>query len=90
MMPKFMRSPVGIGLTAAAIVLTLSPRTRQATRQWVVRGIATVLGIADQVRYSISRATEQIKNYNIKNVLPLKNLHDEENTIEATLQKEGI
>jgi hypothetical protein len=67
-------------LTAAAVILAVSPEARKATRKLAVKGTAVVLDIIDQVkdvsagvRQQIAQAVEETnsKSLDTKNVLQL-------------------
>jgi hypothetical protein len=45
-----LRNPLGIAISAAAIILTLSPEARKGTRKVLVKGAAALLSVGDQVR----------------------------------------
>ncbi|WP_141432060.1 hypothetical protein [Bacillus sp. 03113] len=53
-------NPLGIALSAAAIILTLSPNARRATRKMVVKGAAALLSVGDQVKELSSTARKEI------------------------------
>lgn len=46
------KSPFGFILTAAAIVLAVSPEAREATRKFAVKGTTSLLDLVDQARNS--------------------------------------
>lgn len=43
-------SPVGIALTAAGLILALSPQARRATRQLMVKGASMMLGTVESIK----------------------------------------
>lgn len=43
-------NPLGIAISAAAIILTLSPEARKGTRKVLVKGAAALLSVGDQVK----------------------------------------
>lgn len=43
-------NPLGIAVTAAALILTLSPEARKGTRKILVKGAAALLSVGDQVK----------------------------------------
>ncbi|PLR78733.1 hypothetical protein CU633_04070 [Bacillus sp. V3-13] len=45
-----LNNPLGIALTAAAIILSLSPEARRGTRKALVKGAAALLSVGDQVK----------------------------------------
>ncbi|HJV45524.1 MAG TPA: hypothetical protein VJ824_07340 [Bacillota bacterium] len=49
-MIKFLKSPLGIALTAVSALLIASPEARKTTRKLAVKGTAAVLGLVDQVK----------------------------------------
>ncbi len=55
------KSPLGIILTTAAVVLTVSPEARQATRRLVVKGLAGALSVVDQLKSSGTAVQGQVK-----------------------------
>jgi hypothetical protein len=50
------KSPLGFALAAAALVLTVSPEARQATRRLAVKGTTVILDLVDQARSTASLA----------------------------------
>lgn len=50
------KSPVGMVLTAAAVVFAISPEARKFTRRMAVKGLARVLSAVDQLKASSSAA----------------------------------
>ncbi len=54
------KTPLGIALTAAAVLLTVSPEARKFTRKVAVKGIGAVLGIADGIRDATAGTREQL------------------------------
>lgn len=46
------KSPLGFALAAAAVVLTVSPEAREATRRLAIKGTAYILDLVDQARNS--------------------------------------
>lgn len=60
-MHKFIpRTPLGIALTAASVILAVSPEARQHVRKAVVKGLAATLGVIDQLQGAVSTAKIQI------------------------------
>jgi hypothetical protein len=55
------KSPLGVILTAAAVVFTISPEARKFTRRMAVKGLAGVLSAVDQLKASSSAAQGQWK-----------------------------
>jgi hypothetical protein len=55
------KSPVGMVLTAAAVVFAISPEARKFTRRMAVKGLAGVLSAVDQLKASSSAAQGQWK-----------------------------
>lgn len=43
-------NPLGIAVTAAALILTFSPEARKGTRKMLVKGAAALLSVGDQVK----------------------------------------
>lgn len=54
------RTPLGIVLTAASVILAVSPTARQHTRKAVVKGLAATLGVIDQLQGTVSTAKKQL------------------------------
>lgn len=53
-------NPLGIALTATAVILTLSPEARKGTRKVLVKGAAALLSVGDQVKELTVGARKQI------------------------------
>lgn len=56
------KTPLGIALTAATVLLTVSPEARKFTRKMAVKGIGAVLGIADGIKDVTAGTREQISS----------------------------
>lgn len=54
------KTPLGIALTAAAVLLTVSPEARKITRKMAVKGIGAVLGVADGIREVTAGTRKQL------------------------------
>lgn len=78
-MIKFMKSPLGMTLTAASAILLLSPEARKMTRKLAVKGTAAVLGIVDQVKDASSGMRKQLNSVideaRVENPLPIGTDH---------------
>jgi Mg2+ and Co2+ transporter CorA len=83
---RLIKSPIGFLLTAAAVILAISPEARKATRKLAVKGTAVVLDIIDQVKDATAGMSQQLShgveetNANLldaKNVLPLSEMNTE-------------
>ncbi|WP_205668496.1 hypothetical protein [Ammoniphilus sp. CFH 90114] len=61
-MLKFVKSPIGMVITAASVILALSPEARQATRKLAAKGTSTVLDLVDQMRQSASGMRSEAEN----------------------------
>ncbi|WP_018131180.1 hypothetical protein [Effusibacillus pohliae] len=61
-MVRFFRSPLGLTLTAATVILALSPEARQAARKLAVKGTVALLDLMDQVRSTATGAREQLSS----------------------------
>ncbi|WP_139488641.1 hypothetical protein [Brevibacillus dissolubilis] len=62
MLQKFLpRTPLGIAVTAATVLLSVSPEARKLTRRAAVKGVAALLSVADQVKGMASTATGQMR-----------------------------
>jgi hypothetical protein len=70
MLNKFIsKSPLGATLTAATLLLTISPNARRMTRKAAVKGIGAVLSLsekvkemADAARFQLASMVEEAKN----------------------------
>lgn len=58
-MLRFIKSPIGLALGAAALILAVSPEARKATRKLAVKATAGLLVIGDKVQAAASGAKEQ-------------------------------
>ena len=47
MFKRLLGNPIGIAITAAALVLTISPEARNGTRKLLVKGTAALLSVGD-------------------------------------------
>jgi hypothetical protein len=54
------RTPLGIALTAASVILAVSPEARKMTRRAAVKGISALLSAVDQIKAVASSAQNQI------------------------------
>lgn len=54
------KTPLGIALTAAAVLLTVSPEARKVTRKIAVKGVSTVLDLADGLKNATAGARAQL------------------------------
>ncbi|MEW9670149.1 hypothetical protein [Ammoniphilus sp. 3BR4] len=82
-MLKLFRSPVGIALTIAGVILAISPEARQATRRVAVKGTSFILGLVDDIKDSSSRmiAEEYSNEEKVqaeRNAMPHESLHFDE------------
>ncbi|CAA7600454.1 Hypothetical protein DEACI_1107 [Acididesulfobacillus acetoxydans] len=58
------KSPLGFILTATALVLVASPKAREAARNWLVKGTATILDLVDESKApATTRAAGQTNVY---------------------------
>ena len=53
-------NPVGMVLTAAAIILSVSPEARKGTRKVLVKGAAALLSVGDQVKHLTIGARKEL------------------------------
>ena len=53
------KSPLGFVITAAAIILTVSPEARNATRRLAVKGTTVLLDLVDQARSNAALTSAQ-------------------------------
>jgi hypothetical protein len=53
------RTPLGIALTAASVILAVSPEARKMTRRAAVKGISALLSAVDQIKAVASSAQNQ-------------------------------
>lgn len=44
------KSPLGIALAAAAVLLAVSPDARKAARKWAVKGTEALLDLSENIR----------------------------------------
>ena len=65
MFKKFfsLSNPLGLALTAATLILSLSPEARRGTRKLLVKGTAAVLSIGDQVKELSGGARKQLGSF---------------------------
>ncbi|WP_434510409.1 hypothetical protein [Desulfitobacterium sp. AusDCA] len=63
------KSPLGFVLGATALVLTVSPEARQATRRLAVKGTAVLLDLIDQARSTAALSAPQ-NGYPSQSLLP--------------------
>lgn len=54
------KTPLGLAVTAATVLLSVSPEARQFTRKLAVKGIGAVLGAADGIRELTAGARAQV------------------------------
>ena len=50
MFKRLLGNPIGIAISAAALILTISPEARNGTRKLIVKGTAALLSVGDQVK----------------------------------------
>jgi hypothetical protein len=67
------KSPWGIALTAAAVILYASPEARRAVRKVAVKGLSTLMALTEQlkesassVRDGLTETVEEVKAENLK------------------------
>lgn len=65
------KSPLGFVLGVTALVLTVSPEARQATRRFAVKGTAVLLDLVDQARSTAVLSAPQ-NTYSSQSFLPPK------------------
>ena len=56
-------NPVGMVLTAAAIILSVSPEARKGTRKVLVKGAAALLSVGDQVKHLTIGARKELGTF---------------------------
>ncbi|MEW9668205.1 hypothetical protein [Ammoniphilus sp. 3BR4] len=54
------KTPLGFAITAATVLLSVSPEARQFTRKMAVKGIGAVLGAADGIKELTAGARSQM------------------------------
>jgi hypothetical protein len=54
------KSPLGIALTAAAVILYASPEARKAVRKMAVKGLSTIMSLTDQIKESASSVKSEL------------------------------
>lgn len=57
------KSPIGIALTAASVILALSPEARRMTRRAAVKGMAGVLSLVDQMKTATASTQQHISGF---------------------------
>jgi hypothetical protein len=56
-------NPVGMVITAAAIILSVSPEARKGTRKVLVKGVAALLSVGDQVKQLTIGARKELGTF---------------------------
>lgn len=62
------KSPLGIALAAAAVILAVSPDARKSARKWAVKGTEKMLDVSENIRrivrddFSMKREIVQHEN----------------------------
>lgn len=56
-------NPIGIAVTAAALILTLSPEARKGTRKVLVKGAAALLSVGDQVKQLTTDTRKELGHF---------------------------
>ncbi|WCK54718.1 hypothetical protein PP175_01370 [Aneurinibacillus sp. Ricciae_BoGa-3] len=54
------KSPWGIALTTAAVVLYASPETRKAVRKAAVKGLSAIMALTEQIKESASSMRNEV------------------------------
>ena len=62
MFKRLLGNPLGIAITAAALVLTISPEARNGTRKLLVKGTAALLSVGDQVKHLSIGARKEMRH----------------------------
>ncbi|GAA3406931.1 hypothetical protein ACFFNY_25250 [Paenibacillus hodogayensis] len=52
------KSPVGLALSAAALLLALSPEARKTARKWAVKATEMALDLSEQAKTAASSITK--------------------------------
>jgi hypothetical protein len=55
------KSPFGLAILTAAVLLGISPKAREIARKYAVMGTEAILDITDQIKSSSAKITEQLK-----------------------------
>lgn len=62
-MKKFLLSnPLGIVITAATLILTVSPEARRGTKKLLVKGVGSALALGDQIKHLSTGARLQLSS----------------------------
>lgn len=62
-MKKFLLSnPLGIIITAATLILTVSPEARRGTKKLLVKGVGSALALGDQIKHLSTGARLQLSS----------------------------
>jgi hypothetical protein len=59
---RLLGNPIGIAITAAALVLTISPEARNGTRKLLVKGTAALLSVGDSVKQLSIGARKEMRH----------------------------
>ena len=62
MFKRLLSSPIGIAISAAALILTISPEARNGTRKLIVKGTAALFSVGDQVKQLSIGARNEMKH----------------------------
>ena len=62
MFKRLLGNPIGIAISAAALILTISPEARNGTRKLIVKGTAALLSVGDQVKQLSIGARNEMKH----------------------------
>jgi hypothetical protein len=64
-MKKFfsLSNPLGIAITAATLILTVSPEARRGTKMLLVKGVGSALALGDQIKHLTTGARLQLSSF---------------------------
>ncbi|KIL41263.1 hypothetical protein SD70_08420 [Gordoniibacillus kamchatkensis] len=55
------KSPIGAGLAAAALLLALSPEARKTARKWAVKAAEAALDLSEQAKEATANTRKQLQ-----------------------------
>ncbi|MGM0878872.1 MAG: hypothetical protein ACQEWV_30445 [Bacillota bacterium] len=84
-MKKFflLSNPLGIVITAATLILTVSPEARRGTKRLLVKGVGSTLALGDQIKHLTTGARLQLSSL-------MEEAKHEKETMELPNMKEAM
>jgi hypothetical protein len=83
-MKKFLLSnPLGIAITAATLILTVSPEARRGTKKLLVKGVGSALALGEQIKHLSTGARLQLSSF-------MEEAKHEKETMELPNMKESM